>query len=273
MLEYKKVSVVTILEDQADFLETLIKSFAYQNYANMEWFIVDNSTKEDLLEPFKAYAQKDLRVHLLKNSTPLKKLEIYKKLLVFLQGDYVAFLEPPCLWVKDKISRQVGFSLRYNTDLSHTSYAFADRQDNLLALGCYHTQKETNYLSYQPKNPVNLSTVMAQKDKLRVSFEKTPFDAEDNIFIHLLRSGFTSSGITEVMTLTRPVFSAPVQKKLDSMIATVLAQNPEDTATVSKLMEHFTYHFSDAAKLKLDPSICIGHDVVDSLYKLKNFHF
>ncbi|HCU59312.1 MAG TPA: hypothetical protein DIC64_04955, partial [Alphaproteobacteria bacterium] len=82
--------------------------------------------------------------------------------------------------------------------------------------------------------------------------------------------GIVSSGISDVMTLCRPIFEKEMRSKIEDLIKKVLEENPKDTNIASKVMEHHAYSALNIDGLKLDPSICIGYDVIESLSRLRN---
>ena len=60
MAEYRKISVVTVAYNCERFLETACKSFAYQDYPNLEWIIVNDASDEKNTEIFNdVFLQKD----------------------------------------------------------------------------------------------------------------------------------------------------------------------------------------------------------------------
>ena len=161
--------------------------------------------------------------------------------------------------------------MRYNAPLSHTGYAFGDDKANLLPIGCYHVPSEINYLNYNPNNPVAISTIMINKERTKINLEKFDNEEHKGIMLFLLHSGYVSSGLTDVTTLCRPIFDAEMKEKIENLIKKVREQNPKDKSIVLRVLEYHAYKASNVANLKLDPSICISHDVMQSLSRLRNF--
>lgn len=270
MVEIRKVSVVSIVEKGARFYLTALKSFAYQSYQNTEWLIIENTGSSILQNRLQKYVEKDKRIRVIVNENPLPKALVFKQAFEFVTGDYIAFLNPTDLWVKDKIARQIGFMMRYKAPLSHTSYAFADDKYHLLPVGCYHTERDLSMLNYNLKNPVSLSTLMIGKDVF-LDFSKFEYSPSNDEMMFFLKSGVISSGMSDVLTLCRPVFDRQTQQKIEEMIQSISKQNPNAEIIRSRILEHHIHSALNVEGLKLDPTICIGYDVITSLTKLKNF--
>lgn len=270
MIEIKKISVVSIVEKGVRFYLTALKSFAYQSYRNSEWLIIDNTGTDVLQAKLQKYAAKDKRIRIVSNEEPLSKAAVLRQAFDLCSGDYIAFLNPADFWVKDKMARQVGFMMRYKAPLCHTSYAFADDKYHLLPIGCYHIEKDLSLLNYTKKNPVSLSTLMLSHD-VCLDFSKFEYSVGADEMTFFLKSGIVSAGMSDVLTLCRPVFDKQTQKKIEELIGNLSSENPNAELIASRILEHHAHSALNIEGLKLDPSVCIGYDVITSLTKLKNF--
>ena len=271
MLDLKKISVVTIINSGTRFYVTAIKSFMYQTYKNAEWIIIDNSARNLIASKIDRYMQKDERIRFFYNEIPLSRPEVLKQAFNAAQGSYIAFLDPQDYWVIDKLSRQIALMMRFGAPMSHTSYAFADDKCHLLPIGCYHVEGELNLLNYKIKNPVSVSTLMLNKDRVAIDFSKYEEGENSDLMTFFLKNGVVSTGTTDVMTLCRPIFDRKTQSKMDDMIRRLMISNPDDKTTALRVVEHHAYGALNVEGLKLDPNICIGHDVIASLNRLRNF--
>ncbi len=271
MADLKKISVVTVINKGSRFYMTALKSFLYQTYQNSEFIIIDNSGQNIVSSKISKYLNKDERIKIYTNAVSVTYKEILKQIFEYTTGSFIAFLDTKDYWVIDKLSRQIGFMMRFGTPMSHTSYGFGDDKCHLLPIGCYHITGDLNLLNYDQKNPVCISTLMINKDKVHIDFSKYEQDYEKNLMLFLLKNGIVSSGISDVLTLCRPVFDKKTQSKIENMIHELLLSNPEDKENPLRLIEYHAYNALNIEGLKLDPSICIGHDVITSLNRLRNF--
>lgn len=270
MAGLKKISVVSVLEKGMRFYLTALKSFLYQTYIDVEWIIVDNTGHNVLKNKLQRYLDGSRKIYVYANEKPLKEKDVLQQAFSLCNGEFIAFLDLKDFWTKDKLSKQIAFMLRYMTPISHTSYAFADDKCNLLSIGCYHSLRELNMLNYSLKNPVSNSTIMINKERFMPDFSRYEEDNPDfDFMMFLLKHGVVSSGMSEVMTLCRPIFDEERLSKIDAMVQQLLLENPEDKTIGQRVLEYHAGSALNVQGLKLDPSICIGYDVVLSLKKLK----
>ncbi len=272
MAGLKKISVVSILNKGMRFYTTALKSFLYQTYIDVEWIIIDNTGQNVLREKLSRYLKGTGKIKVFANERELNQAQVLQEAFSLCDGEFIAFLDLNDYWTRDKLAKQVAFMLRFMAPLSHTSYAFGDDKCNLLSIGCYHSLRELNMLNYSLKNPVSNSTIMIARDKVRLDFSRYELDNSDFDFMtFLLKQGFVSSGLSEVMTLCRPIFDKEKQNKIDMLVKQLLIENPEDKATRLRVLEHYARSALNVEGLKLDPSICIGYDVVTSLRILREY--
>lgn len=266
-----KVSVITVVHNCAHFLVTMFKSFAYQDYENMEWIIVNDASEDDSSRLLQKYRRRDKRVKLCLNKIHKGFTESYSYAITKASGDYIAFLEPENFWVKDKISRQVAFMNRFTAPLSHTSYTFADNQGNLLPTGCCHVEIGVNLTNFRKTTDICLSTFMMKREEIEKFFpiEKDQDDAD--ILMYLIQKGMVSQGMSDVLTLCRPDYSYPHQSKLIEYIKKLYHKMQKEKITVPALMRYQAYKAKNVVSIKMDPSVCIGRDVSESMEDLKNF--
>lgn len=272
MFHNKKVSVITVAYNCANVLTSALKSFAYQDYQNMEWIIVNDASTDKTAHMLQSYRQRDPRVKLCLNTKRKGFAQAYASAVTKATGDYITFLEPENFWVKDKISRQVGFMIRYNVILSHTSYAFADNEYTLLPTGCCHIEPKVSLINYAKTADINLSTFMMNWDEVKDAFPiPQQQEEEPDILMYMMQKGFISQGMTDVLTLCRPKFDYPTRMKNIETVRQIYQKMNKDKRPVPNLFRYQSYKASNIANIKLDPSSCIGRDVIVSLQELKNF--
>ncbi len=271
MFNYKKVSVITVAHNCARFLTTAFKSFAYQDYDNMEWIIVNNASTDSTARRLQRYRQRDSRVKLCLNTTEKGLTDSYEFAITKADGDYIAFLEPENFWVKDKISRQVGFMDRFAAPLSHTSYAFADDKAHLLPAGCCHIEKKVNLLNFRKETDICLSTFMMNREEIKDLFPRSQKYKDADLLMYLMQKGLTSQGMGEVMTLCRPQFDDRTHQTHLNNIRKMSQKMAEQNIAMPNLFKYQIYKASNIANIKLDPSTCIDRNVSLSLDELRKY--
>lgn len=271
MLYYKKVSVITVAHNCARFLTTAFKSFAYQDYKNMEWIIVNDASTDSTARHLQKYRKRDTRVKLCLNTTEKGLTDSYEFAITKASGDYIAFLEPENFWIKDKISRQVGFMDRFAAPLSHTSYAFADDKANLLPAGCCHIEKKVNLLNFRKETDICLSTFMMNREEIKDLFPRAQKYKNLDLLMYLMQKGLTSQGMSDVLSLCRPKFDTPMHKTHVEHIHKISKKMAEQNISMPNLFKYQIYKASNIVNIKLDPSTCIDRDVSLSLDELRKY--
>lgn len=271
---YRKISVITVAYNCERFLETACKCFAYQDYPNLEWIIVNDASTDSTAALLQRYKKRDKRVKLCLNKSHKGYAESYSYAISKATGDYIAILEPENFWVKDKISKQYAFMLRYNFILSHTSYAFADHSCDLLPVGCCRIEKKVSLLNYEKDADICLSTFMMNREEIKDLFPMPIDEDEDpDIVMYLMRKGFISQGLTSVLSLCRPKYDAPKRHKQIEQVKKIYNQMQEEDMNIPSLMRYQAYRATNVANIKLNPSSFIDRDVFVSMEELKNFKF
>lgn len=269
---YKKISVITVAYNCERFLETACKSFAYQDYPNLEWIIVNDASTDSTAALLQRYKKRDKRVKLCLNKQHKGYAESYSYAISKATGDYIAILEPENFWVKDKISRQYAFMLRYNFILSHTSYAFADHNCDILPMGCCMIEKKISLLNYGKSADICLSTFMMCREEIKDLFPMPiEEDEEPDIVMYLMRKGFISQGSTSVLALCRPKYDVPQRNKQIEQVKKIYNQMQQEDMNIPSLMRYQAYRATNVTNIKLNPSFCIDRDVSSSMEELKNF--
>ena len=271
MLPSKKVTVISVVHNCSRLLTGALKSFAYQDYENMEWIIVNDASTDNTASKLQRFRKKDPRVRLFLNMSYKGFEDSFEFALSKATGDYIAFLFPEDVWVKNKISRQVGFMMRYDAVLSHTSYTFIDDRYNLLPIGCADIAQRINLLNYGKDAEICLSTFMMNREEIMDVFPMQNLNNEEHpdILTYLMQKGFISQGMTDVLTLCRPIYDYPRRDKAVSQIKHIYEEVRTNNMNVPSLMRYQAYRASNVVGKKLKPSTVIGRDIPASLNELK----
>lgn len=271
MIHSQKVSVITVVHNCDQYLKTMFKSFAYQDYENMEWIIVNDASTDNTAKLLQKYRAQDDRVKLCWNKTHKDITDSYSFAISKADGDFIAFLEPENMWVKDKISRQVGYMKRYDSVLCHSSYAFADDRCELLPTGCCHIEPSVNLVNFRKNTDICLSTFMMNHEAVSDFFPIVKKDPKTDLLMYLMQKGLVSQGMRDVLTLCRLDYSYPTRRKSIENIKQLYKKMCQNNEQIPNLMRYQAYKAINVASIKLDPSIFIGIDVSKSLEELKNY--
>jgi len=116
------VSIITPLFNAEKYIAQTLESVQQQNYTNWEHIIVNDASEDTSEEIVKNIAKKEPRVQLI--SLPENKGAAYCRnhATELAQGDYIAFLDSDDLWHPEKLTKQIGFMLSRDCEVSYTSY-------------------------------------------------------------------------------------------------------------------------------------------------------
>ena len=272
MYSSKKVSVVTITQNSAKFIDTAYKSFAYQDYHNAEWLIVDNHSTDGTLDLLLQYQSKDPRLKVFPFLEQQQPRMLFNAALKEVKGKFIAFLEPENVWVKDKISKQLGFMMRYDTSLCHTSYAFIDNLCAVLPVGCCKIEPNVNLINYHKNAQICLSTLMINTADIQKYLPIKPKDNDPDFLMYFMQKGLSSQGLDEVLSLCRLQYGPPTSPDYEPRLEKLSAKIRAKKKSVPSALRFDAYKANNIAHIKLQPSEFIDRDVYLSMNELKNFN-
>ncbi|MEM7085948.1 MAG: glycosyltransferase family 2 protein [Bacteroidota bacterium] len=116
------VSIITPLFNAENYIAQTVQCVQKQSYSNWEHIIVNDASKDTSEEIVKSIAEKDPRVQLISLSENKGAAYARNHATELAQGDYIAFLDSDDLWHPEKLTKQIGFMLTHNCEVSYTSY-------------------------------------------------------------------------------------------------------------------------------------------------------
>ena len=147
------VSIITPLFNAEKYIAQTLESVQQQSYENWEHIIVNDASEDASEEIAKNFADKHPRVQLI--SLPENKGAAYCRnhATELAQGDYIAFLDSDDLWHPEKLTKQIGFMLSHDCEVSYTSYLHINeageslhKRIKALDLLPYKKQLRNNYI-------------------------------------------------------------------------------------------------------------------------------
>jgi glycosyltransferase involved in cell wall biosynthesis len=239
----------------------------------MEWIIVNDASTDRSAYLLQKYRARDDRVKLCLNTVRRGYTDSYGFAVSKAEGDYIAFLEPENLWVKDKISRQVGFMKRYATVLTHTSYAFSDNRCNLMPTGCAYIEPSMNLINFRKPVDICLSSFMMNAAEVKKFFPIVQDQDKEKVdlLMYLIKKGFVSQGMHDVLTLCRLDYDYPRQVGAVDSVKKLYKKMCLENHQIPSLMRYQAYKARNVTSIKMDLSMFVGLDVATSLDELKKF--
>lgn len=119
------VSIVTPVYNAAEFLPETIRTVLDQTYENWELIFVDDDSTDESVDVIKQARKKDKRIKIVKLEQNSGAAKARNAGTMEARGDYLAFLDADDLWVKDKLEKQVEFTMRGGHAFVYSSYQFA----------------------------------------------------------------------------------------------------------------------------------------------------
>jgi glycosyltransferase involved in cell wall biosynthesis len=110
-----KVSVIIPLYNQKKYIGEAIKSVLDQTYSNIEIIVVNDGSTDD---PFPVIQKFVKRIRLI-NQKNCGLAEARNTGIKAAEGEYIQFLDADDLLQKNKLSRQIEFSLKQNADITY----------------------------------------------------------------------------------------------------------------------------------------------------------
>lgn len=106
------VSVVLSIRNNAIFLEESIKSILDQNYKNIEIIAIDDNSIDNSYSLLKKIKIKNKKVKIYKNVKNYGNAITLNRCIKKAKGDFLVFMDPKDIMLKNKIKKQVNFLLK-----------------------------------------------------------------------------------------------------------------------------------------------------------------
>ena len=163
------ISIIIPYFRKKKFIQKTIVSVINQSYKNFEIIIIyDDTSFKDY--NFILYLKKKYKkIYIYRNKKNIgagfsRNIGINKA-----KGKYVCFIDSDDCWDQHKLKKQLNFMKRKKIDISHTSYAIIDKDDNKISS---RIARDLDYKNILNSCDIGLSTVMIKKNILNF---KNPF--------------------------------------------------------------------------------------------------
>jgi len=128
-----KISIImSVYNEQSDFLKKSIKSILSQSFADFEFLIINDGSQKETADVLEKFAKKDQRIVLLRNdhNTGLTKslnIAIGKS-----QGEFIARMDSDDVSLPDRLENQLNYLLKNNLDFLGSDCIIIDKNENIL---------------------------------------------------------------------------------------------------------------------------------------------
>ena len=209
------VSIIIPYYKKKDDINTTINSILNQNFKNYEIIIVyDDENKEDL-KLIQEIKQKDERIKLIINEKNLGAGESRNRGIKIARGKFIAFIDADDIWKPLKLSKQIGFMIKNNFSITHTSYNIVNDEKKIIGL---RQAKNLIFSNLLKSCDIGLSTVILEKKILNDNkFAKLNTKEDYVLWLNLSKDGHEFKALNESLTdwrLSKNSLSASTFRKL-----------------------------------------------------------
>ena len=213
----QKVSVIIPFYKNYYYLKKAIRSVLKQTYRNFEIIIINDNLENEKNLPEKIYKEFKYfkKIKIINNKKNFGAGISRNKGIKLSIGKYVAFLDSDDLWHPNKLKKQLGFMVKNDIYISHTSYNIIDKNNRKVG---FREAKKLEYKQLLRSCDIGLSTVMIKKSLLKKNFFAKTKTKEDYIlWLKLSKKGVIFFALEETLTSWRKLndsLSSSVIRKL-----------------------------------------------------------
>lgn len=163
--QYPLISICIPTYNGERFIEETLKTALTQSYTNLEIIITDDSSTDNTLNICKAYAKKDSRIRVYKNTSNLGLLNNWCESIEKATSNWIKFLFQDDLLEKDCIKRMISAALKHNVEfvVCNRTYFFEEEFDPKIKR--FYTEKlaktEDIFTTERKYNPEESSKLIA----------------------------------------------------------------------------------------------------------------
>lgn len=200
------ISIVTPVYNAAAFICQTMEMVRSQTYADWEWILVDDGSKDNSCEVIEAYLEKtpDQRIRLIKKGKNEGAALTRNRGIKEAKGRYIAFLDADDVWFRHKLQRQMEFMQEKNAGFVFSAYEFGDEE----AKGTgkiVHVPDRLTYKEALSRTVIFTTTVLLDTKKVPKELICMPnVPSEDSAtWWQILRAGHVATGLDEVLAVYR----------------------------------------------------------------------
>ncbi|MFA5934681.1 MAG: glycosyltransferase [Candidatus Paceibacterota bacterium] len=164
----KKISIIIITRNRANFVARAIESAQKQNFTDWELLILDDDSNDNTKTIIETYINKDSRIKYHKNSPALGISKNRNKGVSLSRGEYIAMLDSDDYWIdNNKLQKQIEIlEKNKNIGLIGSNIICVDKEDKKLNKSNYKTKSEDIKQKILINNQFAQSSIVFRKDIL-----------------------------------------------------------------------------------------------------------
>lgn len=125
--------VMAVYNPPIDWFKELLESLAMQDFSDVEWLIIDDASDKisiseltDLIKDCTAFQEKKIPFKIWRNNKNIGSDQTYRKLMVFAEGEYIAFCDQDDIWEENKLSRLYEEIVKHKGVLAYADMSVID---------------------------------------------------------------------------------------------------------------------------------------------------
>lgn len=210
----KKVSIITPLYNDEEYIEETIESVISQTYSNWEMIIVDDCSKDNGSSIVKKYSNLDKRIILVTLERNQGGAIARNKGIELASGEYIAFLDSDDTWEDRKLEKQVEFMESNSYTFTYTWYDRVDKKGK--KIGRVRSKKMVDYRVLLRSNYIGCLTVMYNQKKLgRISMPIIKKRQDYAMWLDILKKSRYAYCLEESLARYRVVKGSVSSNKID----------------------------------------------------------
>jgi Glycosyltransferases involved in cell wall biogenesis len=197
------ISAILPIYNGEKTVEKTINSVLNQAYADIEIIAVDDFSKDGTYSILRSLAEKDSRIHVLRNEKNMGAAQSRNRAIARANGEYIAFIDADDYWDKGKIEKQLSILRNENADLCYTASRIIDEKSNVLNPH-KHVPVKISYKGLLKENVIVCSSVILRREVLSQNpFAGQYFHEDFVLWLKLLKNGCKAVGIDEALVTYR----------------------------------------------------------------------
>jgi len=208
------ISIIMAAYNAENTIKSSIESVISQTYEDWELIIVDDCSKDSTQEIVKAYAEKDMRIHLYANERNIGASSTRNNGIARAVGEWIAILDSDDIWHMEKLEIQVSFMESIGAVISYTGTTYISKEGTTSDYVLRAKQRLT-YSELLRRNLMSCSSVMVRRDVMK-PFPVGNMHEDYAVWLKILKEHDFAHGLDEPLLIYRMAGDSKSGKRLAS---------------------------------------------------------
>lgn len=179
-----KISIITVVYNDAQGLETTLQSVANQSYKNIEYIVVDGASKDNTLEVIK---KNEAKISIWKSEPDKGIYDAMNKGLALATGDYVWFMNAGDVIYNNETLSDIFKTCEANADVYYGETQEINMAGEAIGLRRLKTPEQLNWLSFKRGMLVSHQSILIKKSFCKNYDTQYKISADIDWVIYALR--------------------------------------------------------------------------------------